>query len=146
MQISDRTRYVSVETGPGAAGHRWTKARSKFVGICARICSSSQSLVLSFQDLLPCLSSPSLVLLPNPIQLTLRLRILRFQDLRLALFTHCRELCCGGEVPAALKWMWTVSSLRARLRGFALRPVPTYSQQALRAQEPQMSMMAEPLG
>ena len=36
---------MDVEIGPGAAGHRWTKARNNFVGTCARIRSSSQSWV-----------------------------------------------------------------------------------------------------
>ena len=45
MQISDHARYLGVEIGPGAAGHRWTKARNMFVGVSARVRSSSQSRV-----------------------------------------------------------------------------------------------------
>ena len=41
-QISNRARYLGVEIGPGAADHRWTKARNKFVGVCVGIRSSSQ--------------------------------------------------------------------------------------------------------
>ena len=42
MQISDHARCLGVEMEPGAADHRWTKARNKSVGVCARIRSSSR--------------------------------------------------------------------------------------------------------
>ena len=45
MQIKDHAKYLGVQIWPGAADHRWTKARNKFVGLCARIRTSSQSLV-----------------------------------------------------------------------------------------------------
>ena len=45
MQISDHARCLGVEMEPGAADHRWTKARNKSVGVCARIRSSSRCLV-----------------------------------------------------------------------------------------------------
>ena len=45
MQIMDHARYLGVDIGPRAANHRWTKARNKFVGVCARIRTSSQSFV-----------------------------------------------------------------------------------------------------
>ena len=45
MQISNHARYLGVEIGPGAADHKWTKAENKFVGVCARIRSTSNSLV-----------------------------------------------------------------------------------------------------
>ena len=35
MQIKDHAEHLGVEIGPGAAGHRWTKARNTFVGVCA---------------------------------------------------------------------------------------------------------------
>ena len=44
MQIKDHARYLGVEIGPGAAAHRWTKARNTFVGVGARIRAFSQSL------------------------------------------------------------------------------------------------------
>ena len=45
LQISDHARYLGVEIGPGAADRRWTKAENKLVGVCARIRSTSKSLV-----------------------------------------------------------------------------------------------------
>ena len=45
MLIGNHARYLGVDLGPDVADHRWTTARKKFVGFCARIRSSSQSLV-----------------------------------------------------------------------------------------------------
>ena len=45
MQINDHAKYLGIEIGPSAANHRWTKARNKFVGVCARVRTSSQGLV-----------------------------------------------------------------------------------------------------
>ena len=42
MQIKDHVKHLGVVIGPGAANHRWTRAS---VGVGARICASSQSLV-----------------------------------------------------------------------------------------------------
>ena len=127
----------------GAAGHRWTKARSQFVGGCARTRSFSQSL---FQRLVSfkIYATPSLVLLPNPIQLLLRLRILRFQGFRLGLFTHCLQPCCGGEVLAAWKMTLMVSNSRARVLAFVVLPARICYQEAWRALELQRTTTVEP--
>ena len=45
MLIGNHARYLGVDLGPDVADYRWIKARNKFVGICARIRSSSQSLI-----------------------------------------------------------------------------------------------------
>ena len=45
MLIGNHARYLGVNLGPYVADYRWIKARNKFVGICARIRSSSQSLI-----------------------------------------------------------------------------------------------------
>ena len=42
MQMKDHAKYLGVAIGPGAADHRWTKARDKFIAVCARIPASSQ--------------------------------------------------------------------------------------------------------
>ena len=148
LQISVHTRYLSVEVGPGPAGHRWTKARNKFVGICVRIRSSSPSLVrrlLSFKiyalSVFTCIGS---VAEPDTATITAKNLALQRPSAgplhALSPASLRRRSTCGLK-----KLMLTVSSLRARLLVFALRPVPMYSQQAWRAQEPQKSLKAQPL-
>ena len=41
MQIKDHAKDLGVDIGLGAAGHRWNMVRNTFVGVCARIRTSS---------------------------------------------------------------------------------------------------------
>ena len=79
-----------------------------------------------------CLSSLSLVLLLNPVQLPLRLRILRFTGFRQALSTPSRPHC-DEELQSASKLMLTVLNLRPRLVVFVFVPDQMYCQQRWRA-------------
>ena len=45
MLIGNHARYLGIDFPPDVADHRWTKPSIKFVSFCARIRSSSQSLV-----------------------------------------------------------------------------------------------------
>ena len=47
MLIGNHARCLGVDLGPDVADYTWINARNKFVGICARIRSSSQSLIQS---------------------------------------------------------------------------------------------------
>ena len=135
VQIHDHARYLGVEIGPGAAGHRCTKARNNFVGKCARIRSSSQSLVQRFDSFKICaLSVLSFIgSVTEPDAATIMAENHALQRFRQALSTLSRPRCSDEEVHAASKLMLTIFSLRAKPLVFVLLPDPRYCQQEWRA-------------
>ena len=90
----------------GPVDHRWTKARNKFVGVCARIRTSSQNFVqrlVSFKIYAPTvLSFIGSVAEPDAAS-TLRLKLWRFKKLSAGTFHF---------LPSALAWqcMWPENS------------------------------------
>ena len=114
----------------GPAGHRWTKARNNFVGICARIRSSSQSLLLRLVSFKICaLSVLSFIgSVAEPDAATIMAENLALKRLSLS-----RPRCSDEEVHAASELMLTIFSLRARLLVFVLLPDPMYCQQEWRS-------------
>ena len=111
MQI----RFWALNFGPAQlAGHRWTKARTKFLGICARIRSSPQCLSRS----MPCLFSPSLLLWLNPDAATITAVNLALQRLSAGPF---------HSIPSALLRRGSACGLKIDVDGIQLASKAAHS-------------------